>query len=149
MQSTSSSTWAPRISAFSVALAVGAGVSYWVLHWPAAASAPVASTAQAELPQADANSVTRLLGALTIDQQETEVPAANRFSLMGVVARSGGAGSAVIAVDGKPAKSYAVGSKIEEGLYLQAVAPRKAMLAGGLDQAPVQTLEMPPPLHNK
>ena len=149
MQWTTPSIWAPRISAFGVALALGAGVSYWVLHWPAAASTPVASTAQAELPQADANSVTRLLGAPTSTQQETVVPAANRFSLIGVVARSGGAGSAVIAVDGKPGKSYAVGSKIEEGLYLQSVAPRKAMLAGGMDQAPVQTLEMPAPPSGK
>lgn len=144
MQWTSHQIWAPRISAFAVALAVGAGVSYWVLHWPAAASGPVASTAQAELPQADINSVTRLLGAQA-SQQEAIVPAANRFNLIGVVARSGGAGSAIIAVDGKPVRSYAVGSKIEEGLVLQSVAPRKAVLATSTADTPLQTLEMPAP----
>ena len=149
MQWTSPSIWAPRISAFAVALAVGAGASYWILHWPAALSAPVASTAQAELPQADSSSVTRLLGVQANTQQEAMVPAANRFSLIGVVARSGGTGSALISVDGKPAKSYAVGSTIESGLVLQSVAPRKAVLAANTKDAPLQTLEMPPPTTGK
>lgn len=143
MQWTLHPVWAPRLSSFGVALALGAGLAYWYLHWPTATTQPTASTAQAELPQADANSITRLLGAQVTSQAETVVPAANRFSLIGVVARSGGKGSAIIAIDGKPAKSFAVGSTIEEGLVLQSVAPRKAMLAGGMDQTPVQTLEMP------
>jgi general secretion pathway protein C len=149
MQWTSHQIWAPRISAFGVALLLGAGVSYWVLHWPAASMTPVASTAQAELPQADVNSLTRLLGAPTGTAQETVAPAVNRFNLIGVVARSAGAGSAIIAVDGKPAKSYAVGSTIEAGLVLKAVAPRKAMLAASMDAASVQTLELPAPATGK
>jgi general secretion pathway protein C len=149
MQWTSHQIWAPRISAFGVALLLGAGLSYWALHWPTAAVMPVARTAQAELPQADVNSVTRLLGAPSGAVQEAVAPALNRFNLIGVVARSAGAGSAIIAVDGKPAKSYAVGSTIEAGLVLKAVAPRKAMLAGSMDAATVQTLEMPAPATGK
>jgi general secretion pathway protein C len=149
MQWTSHETWAPRISAFGVALVLGAGLSYWALHWPQSANTPAASTSQAELPQADVNSVTRLLGASTALQQEAAVPVANRFNLIGVVARSGGSGSAIISVDGKPAKSYAVGSTVEAGLVLKAVAPRKAMLAGNMQEATLQTLEMPAPASNK
>jgi general secretion pathway protein C len=149
MQWTSHQIWAPRVSAFGVALLLGAGVSYWVLHWPAAAVTPLASTAQAELPQADVNSVTRLLGSPTGAAPEAVAPVVNRFALIGVVARSAGVGSAIIAVDGKPAKSYAVGSTIEAGLVLKAVAARKAMLAGSMDAGTLQTLEMPAPSAGK
>jgi general secretion pathway protein C len=59
------------------------------------------------------------------------VPAlASRFQLLGVAAgeRSGG-GAAVISVDGKPARSYRVGSTLEEGLVLQSVRGRQAVIA--------------------
>ena len=55
------------------------------------------------------------------------------------------AGAALIAVDGKPARPYRVGTKIEEGVVLQAVAPRKAMLGPAADAPAAFTLEMPPP----
>ncbi len=89
--------------------------------------------------------VARLLGAQPALQQEAATPAASRFVLIGVVARATGAGSAIIAEDGKPAKSYAVGSAIDQNLVLKAVAPRKAMLAASMADAPVHTLELPAP----
>jgi general secretion pathway protein C len=57
-------------------------------------------------------------------------------------AHSGG-GAAVIAVDGKPARPYRVGSTIEEGLVLQSVRGRQAMLGPAAGPALV-TLELPP-----
>lgn len=71
---------------------------------------------------------------------------ASRFQLLGVVAgvESGG-GAAVIAVDGKPGRPYRVGTAIEEGLVLQSVHGRQAVLAAQGTGQPVLTLELPPP----
>lgn len=119
---------------------------YWALHWPAPAVMPVASMQPQELTQADVVALSRLLGAATsTTAQATAVaaPQASRFQLIGVLARKGGSGSAVIAVDGKPAKSYKVGSTIEDGLILQSVAPKQAMLAASKDDTALYTLDLP------
>ena len=71
---------------------------------------------------------------------------ASRFQLLGVAAgvESGG-GAAVIAVDGKPARPYRVGTAIEEGLALKSVHGRQAVLAAQGTGQPVLTLELPAP----
>ncbi|MBC5785047.1 general secretion pathway protein C [Ramlibacter sp. USB13] len=70
---------------------------------------------------------------------------ASRFHLVGVAAgAASGAGAAVISVDGKPARPYRVGSSIEEGVVLQSVRGRQAVLASSAGQ-PLATLELPPP----
>jgi general secretion pathway protein C len=69
---------------------------------------------------------------------------ASRFQLVGVAAERSGGGAAVIAVDGKPARPFKVGTAIEEGLLLQAVAARSATLASQTTGQPVVVLELPP-----
>jgi general secretion pathway protein C len=49
-----------------------------------------------------------------------------RFQLQGVMAVGTKQGTALISADGKPAKPYRVGSAIEEGLEVTAVAARSA-----------------------
>ena len=70
---------------------------------------------------------------------------ASRLQLVGVVAgvRSGD-GAAVISVDGKPARPYRVGASIEEGLVLQSVQGRRAVLAAQANGQSLLTLELPP-----
>ncbi|MDB5749783.1 MAG: hypothetical protein JWP65_204, partial [Ramlibacter sp.] len=69
---------------------------------------------------------------------------ASRFQLIGVAAgASSGGGAAVIAVDGKPGRPYRVGSLVEEGLVLQSVQGRRAVLAA-MGGPPALTLELPP-----
>lgn len=65
----------------------------------------------------------------------TTALAASRFALTGVVASSSQHGAALIAVDGKPAKPYVVGSRVGEEWVLQSVQPRRAVLvpAGAAD----------------
>lgn len=91
----------------------------------------------------DAQAVGRVLGAEPVATPQA-VSLASRFVLQGVVAEASGRGAALIAVDGKPARSYRVGSVVEEGLLLQSVAPRQATLAVALDSPAALTLEMPP-----
>jgi general secretion pathway protein C len=69
----------------------------------------------------------------------------SRFNLLGVVAGPGRAGgAALIAVDGKAAKPFRVGTPIDDTLVLQSVEGRRAVLAAADSGQPVLTLELPP-----
>ena len=70
---------------------------------------------------------------------------ASRFKLLGVAApRRGGDrnGLALIAVDGKPARSFAVGAAVDGEMLLQSVHARGAQL-GARGAAAQVTLELP------
>lgn len=64
-----------------------------------------------------------------------------RLQLQGVLADGTKRGTALISVDGKPAKPYRVGSAIEEGLEVLSVAARSASI--GSNGATAFTLELP------
>jgi hypothetical protein len=152
MQWKPSEKWAARLGAFCTALLLGASAVYWVLHWPApytsiADGVPLAS--QPAAPAADLSAVAGLLGARQLvaspAKSDAPVSSTSRFKLIGVVARSSGQGSAIIAVDGLAAKSYRVGNLVADGWMLKSVAPRRAMLASGTDDGATQMLEIPAP----
>ena len=103
---------------------------------PAVASAPQAA--------ADPAAVAQLLGAVPTQATAVAAPeAASRFALLGVVADSDGQGAALIAVDGKPAKPFRVGAKVEEGFVLHSVTTRSASLGASTEAAPAFTLQLP------
>ncbi len=52
-----------------------------------------------------------------------------RFALLGVVAQPDAQGTALLSVDGKPAKPYKVGAMVVDGWALQSVQGRRAKLA--------------------
>ena len=94
----------------------------------------------------DSLKVARLLGAT--DAPAVAAPvilASSRFSLVGVVAGVSRTGTALIAVDGKPARPYYVGAAVDAGYVLQSVGPRVAVLAPSLEAPAAMTLEMPKP----
>jgi general secretion pathway protein C len=64
-----------------------------------------------------------------------------RLQLQGVLAVGTKQGTALISVDGKPAKPYRVGSAIEDGLEVTAVTARSASI--GTSGAAAFTLELP------
>ena len=85
----------------------------------------------------------RLLGAKSLPQADPGPNPADRFVLSGVIASRVGQGAALIAVDGKPAQPFTVGSALAPGYVLVSVAPREAMLAEEIN-APVRlTLILP------
>lgn len=137
--------WWLRLATFSLAALASASAAYWVLQWktPAPASVgapPVLAPARMLDPQA----VARLLGG---GQSAAAAPAApslaSRLKLLGVVANQAHGGSALIAVDGKPARPFRVGAVVTDSLVLHSVGPRSAALATDR-QAPVAlTLELP------
>jgi general secretion pathway protein C len=139
-----------RLFAFVIWAAVAASAIFWLLRL--GASSPVApahtvSVSAATPPRGD---LTRLFGAAPVapvggPQTPAPSPLSSRFKLLGVAApRQGGErnGLALIAVDGKPARSYAVGAAVEGDLLLQSVHARGARL--GTRGAPPQvTLDLP------
>jgi general secretion pathway protein C len=146
MLTTAPAPWIVRGATFALwALAAGSA-AYWGLKLSSAApvvSAPVAAPRQ--VGPADPVAMARLLGSspAAVAAPPPVVALASRFQLLGVAAgeRSGG-GAAVISIDGKPAKPYRVGSTLEEGIVLQSVRGRQAVLASR-DGQPVVTLEVP------
>ena len=95
-------------------------------------AAPVASVAAAALSP-EASSRFRLLGVM----------APRAASKAGQSAEASGQGVALIAVDGKPARAFAVGSRLDNDLVLQAVSLRSASIGPAQGAASVK-LEIPP-----
>lgn len=146
-----SAAWPVRGATLALwALAAGSS-AYWALKL-GGASAPVNAPLQAPrtVAAADPAAIARLLGATSGSAAAPASPAApslaSRLKLVGVVAgERSGQGAAVISVDGKPARPFRVGVAIEEGLVLQSVRGRTAVVAATPDGPPLLTLELPQP----
>lgn len=152
MQLNSSKLWVPRLSAFGVAALIAASAAYWVLRWPDASDAGISlgavsdSSARETFTAAELKALAHVLGAdksTATDRSPSGLAA--RLALSGVVTNAAGSGAALISVDGKPARSYVVGSRVIEGLVLKELAPRRAMLAASVEAPVGLTLEMKPP----
>ena len=139
-----------RLTAFVIWAAVAASAMFWILRLGAsspAAPAHTVSVAAATVPRGD---LTRIFGAAPVRETAgpgavVQTPLSSRFKLLGVAApRQGGDsnGLALIAVDGKPARSYAVGTAVDGDMLLQSVHPRGAKL-GARGAAPQVTLDLP------
>ena len=149
MVTSTASSWPVRGTSFGLWLLAAGSVAFWALKLAAtpAGEAPPPASARSALLM-DPNAVARFLGGGPAPVSASAAPAptlASRLALVGVVAGAQSrTGAALISVDGKPARPYRVGSQVEEGLVLQSVQGRQAVLAPqGAGAAPL-TLEMPP-----
>ena len=147
MQTPAPSIWWPRGASFVVAALAAASASFWALKVSAVNTATSAPAAAMVGPVViDALSVARALGggpgAAPVAAPSASL--ASRFSMVGVVADQHSAGAALISVDGKPAKPYRVGDAVDDGLILQSVQARKAVLGPAPGAPAVLTLELPP-----
>jgi general secretion pathway protein C len=139
------SNWVvPAVTALLWAAAAASAVAWGLRLGAPAAQGQLAGSSYRPPPPADPALVARLLG-----QAQGSAPAAaapplsSRFSLVGVVAGRSQQGAALISVDGRPAKPFRVGSFVDEGLVLQSVQQRRAVLAASPDGPAVVTLDMP------
>ncbi|MEO7057833.1 MAG: hypothetical protein ABI281_04780, partial [Caldimonas sp.] len=126
-----------RLSAFVIWSLVAATAVFWALRFsarPLQAPAYAVAVGKSAPIRGD---LTRLFGAAPIVAVMTDAApeAPSRFKLVGVMAprsstaqSTAGGGLALIAVDGKPPKAYAVGSQLDTGLVLQSVSLRTASL---------------------
>lgn len=150
MQTRTPSVWWLRIATLVLAALASASAGYWVLKWlSATAPLPAPVTAAAALAAPQPQAIARLLGANPAAASAGPAPAADqnggRLKLMGVVAGRSNRGYALIAVDGKPARPFGVGSQVTDGLVLQSVAARSAELAPTRDAPAALILELPKP----
>lgn len=138
-----------RISAFLVWALVSAALLFWGLRLMVRSPpSPVYAVAVDDTAVVRGD-LTRLLGTAPVAgvAPAAAVPeAAARFRLLGIMAtrpRAASAqGVALIAVDGKPARAFTVGTHLDDQLVLQSVSLRTAAIgpAGG---ASAVVLEMP------
>jgi general secretion pathway protein C len=144
--------WTIRLATFAVWLLAGASLVFWVLKFIQGTAVPANAAVVAAPASAvvDATALSRGLGGSSQTPVGTVAVAppssinAARFVLTGVVAgQFPGQGIALIAVDGKGAKPYKVGTSVTQGVVLQSVRARQAKLATTADAPEALTLELP------
>lgn len=139
-------TWSVRLGTLALWAAAGASVVFWGLRLSGPqGSLPVPPVAPAPLAL-DAMALARLLGAVpsAVAPAAPVAAVASRFALVGVLSgRQSGGGAALIAIDGKPAKTFRVGAAVDEGLVLQALQPRQAQLGASMGGPATVTLDIP------
>ena len=141
------SLFAVRAATFLLAALAAGSAAYWGLKiWGTdtpGMSTPVAGISGA--PAVDPQAVARALGGGVVVAATLEAvqPASNRMTLLGVVADSFNGGAALISVDGKPARPFAVGALVDGRLRLQSVTGRRAVLATDRNGPAEVTLELP------
>jgi general secretion pathway protein C len=140
-----------RLSAFVIWSLVAATAVFWALRF-AAGPAPVPPYAIAVSKSAVVRGdLTRLFGAparvAVVAGAAPEAP--SRFKLLGVMAPRSpaaqaeeGRGVALIAIDGKPAKAYPIGARVDGDLVVQSVGLRTAAI-GTAQGARSVLLELP------
>ena len=144
MVTTLSSRWAVAGSTFALWALAAASAVYWGLQLSSTNTVATAPPAVRSPAPVDPAAVARLLGfSPTVAAAAPVASLASRFSLVGVVASRAHGGAALISVDGKPAKPFRVGSTVDEGLVLQSVDARRAVLAPGMEAPPALTLDLP------
>lgn len=144
-----------RLSAFVIWALVAATVVFWGLRLLVRAPAAPAYAVAVGDAAGVRGDLTRLLGSAPVAPPVTAAApeAASRFRLLGIVApknpTEGGSGAsngvALIAVDGKMPKAYAVGAPLDGDLVLRSVSLRTVSIASG-GGAPAITLELPLPV---
>jgi len=137
-------SWTVRAATFLLWGLAALCVAYWALKLLGAASGVSATPPVLRTPPSvDTAAVARLLGGSAAAESPAAPSLASRFALQGIVADRRGAGAALIAIDGKPARPFRVGMQLEEGLVLQSVQGRRALLGERWDGPTTLSLELP------
>jgi general secretion pathway protein C len=141
-----------RLSAFVIWALIAGTVVFWGFRLavrPEPAPRHTVVMGDASVGRVD---LTRLFGAPPVVEvaAAAAAPVSSRFRLIGIMApparakaTASGGGLALIAVDGKPARAYAVGAKLDPDLVLQSVTLRTASLASAQGGQTV-LLQIPP-----
>ena len=126
--------WPAASAALLWALAAGS-VVFWWLHSPqfdARSNQAVRETAAAA-GTSNGAAVARALGqaSVSVSVSVAAPDAQRRFQLLGVIAADSGHGSALLMVDGQPARAFVQGQDVGEGWRLQSVSASGVRLSAG------------------
>lgn len=94
------------------------------------------------LPEDSTKVISQLLGNPSPAGQTSEMSLQTRFLLAGVIADESGRGAALIGVDGKVARPYAVGAELVPGVVLYGVRRHQVLITNGPDPAVSAILTM-------
>jgi general secretion pathway protein C len=148
MQTDAFRLWLTRIVTFTLSGLAAASAAYWGLKgWGPMLPSTAPTVLLAQATPADEQAVARALGGAQVsaapasDAQATD--AISRFALVGVLAGRSHKGAALISVDGQEAKPVRVGGLVDEGVTLQSVTGRRAVLSSGAGNTQAFTLELP------
>ena len=139
------------MAAFLIWALVAGSIVYWGLKLLVRAPAAPPHSVAAIGSGTSQGDLTRLLGAAPVTPTTAAIApdAASRYKLHGVMAPKGkfdgapsGQGVALISVDGKPPRAFAIGSRLERELDLQSVSLRAASIGPAQGGASVK-LELP------
>lgn len=118
--------------------------AYWALKFVTVKPLGATPAATAPAVVVDSLAVAKLLGAThSIAGQAINMPASASFVLYGLAMTGSGAGLALIATDGKPAKPYRVGSKVDDNWVLKSVSRTGVVLAASVNAPDGMKLELP------
>ncbi len=131
----------PNLSTALVWTALASSLTYWGLRFSTNRSLPIYSPTVESKPAIDSSAVARALGSNGLPVAQT--PLAGRFILRGVATGPQGAAAALIAVDGKPAQTFKVGSLVVDQVFLQSASDRQAVLSATLGGPALAMLAMP------
>lgn len=144
MQTQTSSLWRLRLVTFALAALAAASAVYWGLKWQNP-SAPARVAPIVAQPRAiDSAQVAALLGARPKAATAAPVNTLSNYKLLGVIAQGNRHGSALIAVEGAPAKPYRIGDTVGNDWRLLSVAARSVTLGSGAAGDDGVTLALPP-----
>jgi general secretion pathway protein C len=137
-------TWTLRLFTLLIWLLVGLCAAYWAYKF--VTTKPVEATAALAAPAVvvDSKAVAKLLGATdNVATKAINTLASTKFVLFGLANSVSGHGVALIALDGKPAKPYRVGSAVADDLVLKSISKTGVILATTLKAPDGVTLELP------
>lgn len=150
----SSKSFVPALITWALGAAAAFTVVAWTLQIQNGALTP--STVPVAQGQANHNALVQAgasrpnvavaLGAPKLVADQNTRPSRtveHQWTLLGVVANASGQGSALLAVDGQPAKAFLPGQSVAPGWVLHSVGHRLARLAPSLQDTPTVTLELP------
>ncbi|MBH1957321.1 type II secretion system protein N [Polaromonas sp.] len=138
--------WSTKIVTFAISALATASVVYWGLkgwgpHAPSTAPAMVA----AQVSPVNSQAIARALGGGLTPAAAVSgaAPAISRYALVGVVAGRFRPGAALISVDGQEARPVRVGTLVEDGMMLESVSGRSAILSSTTSASGKFSLELP------
>ena len=148
MQTDAFRLWLTRIVTFTLSGLAAASAAYWGLKgWgpmlPSTAPTVLLAQAQPAAEQAVARALGGAQASATPASGAQASPAISRYALVGVLAGRSHKGAALISVDGQEAKPVRVGGLVDEGVMLQSVTGRRAVLSSGASNTQAFTLELP------
>lgn len=113
-----------------------ASIAFWGLRMPKTEVATaVAVPVSASQPPVDQSApMAKALGQAATAATNPSTQANSTYKLMGVIASASGQGSALIAVDGQPAKAYRVGQTVQDGWTLASLTARQARLTSSVSE---------------